>query len=231
MAQYRTSQITHNNGSSTCVIEPRTIELQPYQEPPPTYQSPNKSQASISSLNIETFRPSQDNSTAHDNVPPGELPSPTTATAEKKEQWNHPRINVYRTLSAFWCFILMGANDAASGVSIPPLIPNLLKPRLENNFLKSRYIRESPVINRLIGTYPLLREILRLNIHSRLITIPKPLSRLHRLCPPQQHSPPPLRPTRHRHYRTIMPTPCLHRDRMPPSLSGPCRHLHGGRYG
>lgn len=33
------------------------------------------------------------------------------------EKWNHPRSNVYRTFATFWSFFVMGANDAAYGVS------------------------------------------------------------------------------------------------------------------
>jgi hypothetical protein len=34
------------------------------------------------------------------------------------ERWNHPRSNIYKTLATFWCFMVMGANDAAYGVSL-----------------------------------------------------------------------------------------------------------------
>ncbi|KAJ5169242.1 uncharacterized protein N7482_004836 [Penicillium canariense] len=37
------------------------------------------------------------------------------------EKWNHPRINVYRSLATFWSFLVMGANDAAYGALIPYL--------------------------------------------------------------------------------------------------------------
>lgn len=33
------------------------------------------------------------------------------------EKWNHPQINTYRSFSTFWSFLVMGANDAAYGVS------------------------------------------------------------------------------------------------------------------
>jgi hypothetical protein len=46
----------------------------------------------------------------------GSLPSPITAT-EQLQRWNYPRVNLWRTLAAFWGFIIMGANDAAVGVS------------------------------------------------------------------------------------------------------------------
>jgi len=54
------------------------------------------------------------------------LPSPITAAIEQKERWNGTKINVYRTLAAFWGFAIMGANDAAIGALIPYVI-NALK--------------------------------------------------------------------------------------------------------
>jgi hypothetical protein len=33
------------------------------------------------------------------------------------ERWNQNRLNIYRTFATFWCFLVMGANDAAYGVS------------------------------------------------------------------------------------------------------------------
>ncbi|KAK5991841.1 Bypass of stop codon 6-like protein [Cladobotryum mycophilum] len=35
------------------------------------------------------------------------------------ERWNEPRRNVYRISASFWCFLVMGANDAAYGALIP----------------------------------------------------------------------------------------------------------------
>ncbi|KAJ5320640.1 hypothetical protein PENANT_c033G09125 [Penicillium antarcticum] len=37
------------------------------------------------------------------------------------EKWNQNRLNIYRTLATFWCFLVMGANDAAYGALIPYL--------------------------------------------------------------------------------------------------------------
>jgi len=123
MSTFRTSQ-NSNSASSTCVIESSpAVELQPL----PTYQPHPDNKRSDTSLNISSFRQSQDNTNdktigVRDDGPNtllgDELPSPTTATAEKKERWNHPRTNLWRTLSTFWCFIMMGANDAAYGVCI-----------------------------------------------------------------------------------------------------------------
>lgn len=50
------------------------------------------------------------------------LPSPNTARSSPQiQRWNYPRVNIFRVLAAFWCFIILGANDAAYGALIPYL--------------------------------------------------------------------------------------------------------------
>ena len=44
------------------------------------------------------------------------LPAPST-TVFAVERWNKPQANIYRTLAVLFAFIVMGANDAAYGVS------------------------------------------------------------------------------------------------------------------
>lgn len=44
----------------------------------------------------------------------------TTAPAEL-QRWNYPKGNALRIASAFWCFIVLGMNDAAYGALIPYL--------------------------------------------------------------------------------------------------------------
>jgi hypothetical protein len=34
------------------------------------------------------------------------------------ERWNHPKSNIYKIAATFWAFLVMGANDAAYGVSL-----------------------------------------------------------------------------------------------------------------
>lgn len=41
-------------------------------------------------------------------------PSSLTAAAER---WNESRTNVFRLVASFFCFMVMGANDSAYGVS------------------------------------------------------------------------------------------------------------------
>lgn len=43
------------------------------------------------------------------------------------EQWNNPKINIYRILSANFSFIILGMNDAAYGVCTPPLFSTYVK--------------------------------------------------------------------------------------------------------
>lgn len=42
-------------------------------------------------------------------------PPPTAANV--LETWNQSKSNICRTLATFWSFLVMGANDAAYGVS------------------------------------------------------------------------------------------------------------------
>lgn len=51
------------------------------------------------------------------NIDPVEfLPQPST-TVSVVERWNSPKGNIYRTAATLFAFIIMGANDAAYGVS------------------------------------------------------------------------------------------------------------------
>ncbi|KAF2661369.1 MFS general substrate transporter [Lophiostoma macrostomum CBS 122681] len=103
-----------NGGSSTCVIEP--VELQDVSS---YLQQPDvaKVAGSRSSLRIHETRGSEE--AYEKNDPVENLPSPTIAGEAKLERWNAPRTNLYRTLAAFWSFVVMGSNDAAYGALIP----------------------------------------------------------------------------------------------------------------
>lgn len=37
--------------------------------------------------------------------------------AHAREKWNNPSVNISRLFATFWSFVIMGANDAAYGVS------------------------------------------------------------------------------------------------------------------
>ena len=49
---------------------------------------------------------------------PGHLLPPPAIALDAVQKWNDPKINVWRILSTFYSFAVMGANDAAYGVSV-----------------------------------------------------------------------------------------------------------------
>ncbi|OCL12739.1 MFS general substrate transporter [Glonium stellatum] len=102
---------SHNNGgSSTCVVELQDVSGY-------LNQSPNipSHPRTIHSLSIQEDRKSTSNNDINES-----LPSPTTAV-ERLQKWNLPRVNLFRSLAAFWAFTVMGMNDAAYGALIPYL--------------------------------------------------------------------------------------------------------------
>jgi hypothetical protein len=98
-----------NTGSSTCVIAP-PIELEPISQPAKPQDA--KIMESRTSLRLSDTKGVQDDDS------PMDLPSPTTQP-EKIERWNHPQSNLFKTMAAFWSFVVMGSNDAAYGALIP----------------------------------------------------------------------------------------------------------------
>lgn len=70
-----------------------------------------------SQITLQALPPSErvgDSSTSRDS--PDEF--------QALEKWHTPRINMYRSFATFWCFLTMGANDAAYGVSATPPFGN-----------------------------------------------------------------------------------------------------------
>ena len=61
-----------------------------------------------------------DHLSLHEHSQTLRTPPPATAVAVL-EQWNRPRINMYRTFATFYSFIILGMNDAAYGALIPYL--------------------------------------------------------------------------------------------------------------
>ncbi|KAK7549382.1 major facilitator superfamily domain-containing protein [Phyllosticta citricarpa] len=123
------SSSANHGGSSTCVIE---LQEQPYEptssSPSIKLQRPEKAhsltiQNAPSRRSSSAFRPSQDGelsrreqslrSSQNDNAV--EASSPPTNANEKLQQWNNPRINIFRSLACFFSMFVMGANDAAYG--------------------------------------------------------------------------------------------------------------------
>jgi len=78
----------------------------------------SSNQISQTSIELQPVTPTTDQ--AHPSAdgidPPEFLPQPST-TVRVIERWNHPKINIQRTLATFFAFVIMGANDAAYGVS------------------------------------------------------------------------------------------------------------------
>jgi hypothetical protein len=110
---------SHSNGggSSTAVMEPLELhDVSGYLTEPGSRPSQPQSVNSLSS---------RENDSIHSNRagddPAESLPSPTTSS-EKLQRWNHPRTNLFRTLAAFWGFVVMGMNDAAYGVRSSPTL-------------------------------------------------------------------------------------------------------------
>jgi len=103
----------HQNGtSSTCLEQP--IELQDVS----SYISKPQDAQIASSSSTGGLRLS-DTKGARESDPIENLPSPTTQAPAKLERWNHPRSNLFKTMAAFWSFVVMGSNDAAYGALIP----------------------------------------------------------------------------------------------------------------
>ncbi|PVI08567.1 MFS general substrate transporter [Periconia macrospinosa] len=108
-----------NGTSSTYVMEPpkthEPIQLQDVSQKPVKIESLKNVSTSGSKVDItQTTQKGND-------VPLEGLPSPTTQAAERRERWNRPRVNFWRTMAAFWSFVVMGSNDAAYGALIPYL--------------------------------------------------------------------------------------------------------------
>lgn len=51
---------------------------------------------------------------------------PSAVVAHALEKWNEPSANISRLFATFWAFVVMGANDAAYGVSPIFMIPVLI---------------------------------------------------------------------------------------------------------
>lgn len=102
-----------NGNASTCVEQP--IEFTDVSN----FIAKPQDAKVASSQHAAGLRLSDTKGIQSNDDPVGTLPSPTTQAAEKLERWNHPRSNLFRTMAAFWSFVVMGSNDAAYGALIP----------------------------------------------------------------------------------------------------------------
>lgn len=55
-----------------------------------------------------------------DTIEPHDV-SGSSSSSPALERWNEPQINMYRYFTALYSFIIMGMNDAATGVSFQDL--------------------------------------------------------------------------------------------------------------
>lgn len=55
-----------------------------------------------------------------DQIVSGNFEATDGTVVEAAEKWNSPRINIFRVGATFWSMMIMGANDAAYGVSVLP---------------------------------------------------------------------------------------------------------------
>lgn len=104
-----------NGSASTCLEQP--IEL--YDVSSYLTKPQNAKVAAAPAQHTSGLRLSDTKGSQGSDDPVENLPSPTTQAAEKLERWNHPRSNLFRTMAAFWSFVVMGSNDAAYGALIP----------------------------------------------------------------------------------------------------------------
>lgn len=107
------SVVRNNGGSSTCVVE-----LQPTTS---AFSAKESDGQRPPDLTFNTERENNENG-INESPPFGwdqdtESPGPERAVAHAREKWNEPAVNAPRTFATFWCFVIMGANDAAYGVS------------------------------------------------------------------------------------------------------------------
>ncbi|XWW98991.1 hypothetical protein V2A60_006995 [Cordyceps javanica] len=86
-----------------------TVELQPLQVPAPTKQA-DSVHSNVERPEVFTGDGQRlvDECAAPDDAPPGAVSA--------LQQWNNPRGNVFKLAACFWCFLVMGANDAAYGL-------------------------------------------------------------------------------------------------------------------
>jgi len=147
------------------------------------------------------------------------LPSPTTQAAEKPEQWNHPRSNLFRTMAAFWSFVVMGGNDAAYGALIPYV-------RLYPLFLFST--RQLLCVTRNVTNVCIAARVLQSHLCSHFAYFPFTAGWIHGLCSTKQHYSPAAWTKRCCHYRTELPSYRVCCDSSASSVSRARRHLHVG---
>ena len=64
----------------------------------------------------QTVVSAEDRSEVRDIEKPQDEPSLPSITVEVLQEWNNPRINMYRVFATFYSFFIFGMNDGAYGV-------------------------------------------------------------------------------------------------------------------
>jgi hypothetical protein len=103
------------SGSSTMVVEPENIYLArlPSAKDMGAAASPTSPQRLSNGAGERSSQSQDQGMTA--------LPPPSVAS-EVAQRWNYPRTNIPKVAACFWSFVIMGANDAAYGVSVPTCV-------------------------------------------------------------------------------------------------------------
>lgn len=103
-----TSQSQPNGGTGTGTI--LNEKQPPYLSSSPSTSTSTTTRRASSDEEKQDAGLQVDSAGAGDGSPAGET---------DKERWNFPRTNMRRVGACFYSFIIMGANDAAYGVSLP----------------------------------------------------------------------------------------------------------------
>ena len=99
------------------------------------------------------------------------LPSPTTANnTPRLQKWNDG-INMWRVFATFWCFMILGANDAAYGALIP-----YLETYYDVNYTTISLIFLSPVVG--YATSALTNNIVHMRFGQRGVALIMSVSHL-----------------------------------------------------
>jgi hypothetical protein len=142
------------------------------------------------------------------NIDPAEfLPQPST-TVSVVERWNSPKANIYRTAATLFAFVIMGANDAAYGVST------------------SGEHRNSSLTQAMTGHHPVPRGLLWSELRHRFPGFPVTTWRICRRSSSQQLDPCSIWSERCRIRGTRLSCGSLHWNCPAPTLSCSGRDLY-----
>ena len=175
--------------SSTCVVEEPPTELHDLSG---YISKPQNAKVTGSHTSLRISDSKGDRS---DDDPVENLPSPTTQAAARLERWNAPRSHLYRSLAAFWSFVVMGSNDAAYGALIPYVRSSIMSIGMKRD-------TDNAIVARLLQPH-FCRHLSRLSVST---------SWVHGLGLAQQHHSPEVWATGCCHPRANVPFDCVYGD-------------------